>query len=154
MPNVLEGESTAGDHRFAIVVARFNNQITDKLLSGCLDTLRDAGVEVDSVPVVKVPGSLELPIVARRLAESGGFAAVIVLGCVIRGETDHYDHVTEQTAKGIREVGTKTGVPCIFGVITADTLEQAINRAGGKQGNQGSKAMFDAVEMANMIKKM
>ena len=104
--------------------------------------------------IAHVPGSLELAVTARKLAETGEYEAVICLGCVIRGETDHYDHVSEQTAKGIREVGTQTGVPCIFGVLTTDTLEQALDRAGAKQGNQGRHAMLAAVEMANLIKKI
>jgi 6,7-dimethyl-8-ribityllumazine synthase len=154
MTGKLQGELLAGDAQIAIVVSRFNDYLTHHMLDAAVSTYEQLGGNNDHITVAHVPGSLELAVTALKLAESGQYQAVVCLGCVIRGETDHYDHVTEQTAKGIREVGTKTGVPCIFGVITADTLEQAINRAGGKQGNQGGKAMLAAVEMANLLKKV
>jgi len=154
---VLDARST----RVAIVVSRFNSYLTDHMLHGALDAYdRMAGPpEGDprrerQLTVVHVPGSFELPVTALTLAKSGDYDAVICLGCVIRGETDHYDHVVEQTAKGIREVGTSTGVPCIFGVITADTVEQALNRAGVKQGNMGANAMMAAVEMAHVTEQL
>lgn len=154
MTETLEGELRAPDAKIAIVVSRFNDFLTSHMLAAAVNTYTRLGGEADRLTVAHVPGSLELPVTARKLAESGQYAAVVCLGCVIRGETDHYDHVVEQTARGISEVGTRTGVPCIFGVITADTLEQAVNRAGAKMGNQGAKAMLAAVEMANLLKKM
>ncbi|MBI1373839.1 MAG: 6,7-dimethyl-8-ribityllumazine synthase [Phycisphaera sp.] len=155
MPNVLEGESTAGENRFAIVVARFNNTITDKLLAGCLDTLRDAGADIDAIPVAKVPGSLELPIVARHFAESGGFDAVIVLGCVIRGKTTHYDAVVNGTQQGCTIASQETGVPVIFGVITAEDRDQAEARADvTRKTNIGRDAANAALEMANLLRKL
>ena len=151
MPTDLTGSLLPGDHRIAIVVGRFNEFITGHLLAGALDTWKQLGGSDDNLTVARVPGSFELPVTALHLAESGKFAAVICLGCVIRGETDHYDHVVEQTAKGIKDVGVKTGVPCIFGVLTCDNLEQAIHRAGAKSGNAGRSAMMTAVEMADLI---
>lgn len=154
MPQTLEGELLAGDAKVAIVVARFNEFITKHLLDSAVTTWNQLGGNADNLTVAWVPGSFELPVTAKQLAETGQYQAVICLGCVIRGETDHYDHVVEQTAKGIREVGTTTGVPCLFGVITCENLEQAIHRAGAKLGNQGGKAMMSAIEMANLIKKI
>ena len=151
MPTDLTGSLIPGDHRIAIVVGRFNEFITGHLLAGALDTWNQLGGSDENLTVARVPGSFELPVTALHLAESGKFAAVICLGCVIRGETDHYDHVVEQTAKGIKDVGVKTGVPCIFGVLTCDNLEQAIHRAGAKSGNAGRSAMMTAVEMANLV---
>jgi len=154
VPENLEGELTVNDARIAIAVARFNEFITGHMLSGAVNTWERLGGSTDNLTIAHVPGSFELPVTAKKLAESGRYAAVICLGCVIRGETDHYDHVVEQTVKGIREVGTATGVPCIFGVLTCDTLEQAIHRAGAKMGNQGRSAMMAAIEMANLMKKI
>jgi 6,7-dimethyl-8-ribityllumazine synthase len=150
----LEGELLAGGVKIAIAVSRFNDYLTEHMLKAAVNTFTRLGGDPEHLTVAHVPGSLELAVTAKKLAESGRFDAVVCLGCVIRGETDHYDHVVEQTAKGIGEVGAQTGVPTIFGVITADTLEQAINRAGAKQGNQGGKAMLAAVEMANVMKKI
>ncbi len=150
----LEGELLAGGAKIAIVVSRFNDYLTEHMLKAAVNTFTRLGGDPEHLMVVHVPGSLELAVTAKKLAKSGRFDAVVCLGCVIRGETDHYDHVVEQTAKGIGEVGTQTGVPTIFGVITADTLEQAINRAGAKQGNQGGKAMLAAIEMVNVMKKI
>jgi 6,7-dimethyl-8-ribityllumazine synthase len=154
MPKNLEGDLLAHDARIAIVVSRFNEYLTDHLLAAAVNTFTRLGGRDTNLTIAHVPGSLELPVAALRLAKTGRYHAVICLGCVIRGETDHYEHVAHQTAKGIREVGTKTGVPCIFGVITCDTLEQALHRAGVKQGNQGNHAMLAAVEMAGLIKKI
>ena len=154
MAEPIEGELIASDATVAVVVARFNEFITKQLLDSAVNTWRRLGGDPDALTVAWVPGSFELPVTAKKLAESGNYQAVICLGCVIRGETDHYDHVVEQTAKGIREVGTQTGVPCLFGVITCETLEQAIDRAGAKAGNQGGKAVMAAVEMANLMKKL
>ena len=154
MPKNLEGDLLAGDARLAVVVSRFNDYLTSHMLAAAVNTFARLGGKDANLTVAHVPGSLELPVAALRLARSGRYHAVICLGCVIRGETDHYDHVAGQTAKGIREVGTKTGVPCIFGVITCDSLEQALDRAGVKQGNQGQKAILAAVEMAGLMKKI
>lgn len=150
----LRGQLVAADARVAVVVSRFNDYLTHHMLDSALDTWGALGGKPRNITVAHVPGSFELPVTARRLAATGRYDAVVCLGCIIRGETDHYDHVAEQTAKGIREVGTQLGVPCIFGVVTADTLEQAINRVGAKMGNQGAKAMLAAVEMANLLKKI
>lgn len=154
MPEDLKGELVVNDARVALVVSRFNEYITGHLQVGAIETWEQLGGSADALTVAHVPGSLELAVTAKKLAETGNFEAIVCLGCVIRGETDHFDHVCEQTAKGVREVGTQTGVPCIFGVITADTLEQAIQRAGVKVGNQGRSAMMAAVEMANLLRKV
>ncbi|MEX0775619.1 MAG: 6,7-dimethyl-8-ribityllumazine synthase [Phycisphaeraceae bacterium] len=157
MPNDLQGELTVGQARIAIVVSRFNDYLTSHMLASAVNTFGRLGGDpdnADALTVAHVPGSFELPVTALNLARTGKFDAIICLGCVIRGETDHYDHVVEQTAKGIKDVGVMTGLPCIFGVITADTLEQAINRAGAKMGNQGQKAMLAAIEMVNLMKKV
>jgi 6,7-dimethyl-8-ribityllumazine synthase len=151
MPTDLTGQLVPGEHRIAIAVGRFNEFITEHLLQGALQTWSQLGGDTERVMVVRVPGSFELPVAAKKLAESGEYAAVVCLGCVIRGETDHYDHVVEQTAKGVKDVGVQTGVPCIFGVLTCDTLEQAIHRAGAKVGNAGRSSMMAAVEMANLL---
>ena len=151
-PQQLEGDFVVSpDARIAIVVSRFNDFITSKLVGGAVDAFVRHGGSAENLTVAHVPGSVELPIVAKRLAESGDYAAVVCLGCVIRGETSHYDMVVMQAAKGISEVGLQTGVPCIFGVITADTLEQAVDRAGAKHGNNGAKAMMTAIEMASLF---
>lgn len=154
MPQDHTGQLTPGDHKIAIAVGRFNEFITEHLLEGCLATWEQLGGPPENLTVARVPGSFELPVTALKLAESGDYAAVICLGCVIRGDTDHYDHVVEQTAKGIKDVGVNTGVPCIFGVLTCDTLEQAIHRAGAKMGNAGRSAMMTAVEMANLMEQL
>ena len=154
MPPAITGQLVPGDHRVAIVAARFNEFIVDHLLAAAVDTWHQLGGTDANLTVCRVPGSFELPVTAKKLAESGEHEAVICLGCVIRGETDHYDHVVEQTAKGIREVGTATGVPCVFGVLTCETLEQAIHRAGAKMGNAGRSAMMTAVEMANLLQAL
>lgn len=154
MPRQIQGEHLADNARIAVVVSRFNELLTKHMLDSAQRTWLRLGGDPDQLTVVWVPGSFELPVTAKKLAESGAYQAIVCLGCVIRGETDHYDHVVEQTAKGIREVGTHTGIPCIFGVITADTLEQAINRAGAKMGNHGEKAILAATEMANLLQKI
>ncbi len=153
-PRQLEGELTARSVRLALVVSRFNDYLTSHMAQAAVRTYERLGGDPADLTVVHVPGALELPVTAKNLAESRQYQAIICLGCVIRGETDHYDHVVGESAKGIREVGTQTGVPCIFGVITADTLEQAINRAGAKMGNQGEKAMLAGIEMANLMTKV
>lgn len=141
-----------GGPGIAVVVARFNDFITQHMLCGAVEAFEQCGGERDQLLVAHVPGSLELPVTAKKLAETGKYAAVVCLGCVIRGGTDHFEHVCEQTAQGIREVATQTGVPCIFGVLTCDSLEQALQRAGVKMGNQGRSAMLAALEMADLLR--
>ena len=136
----------------AIVVARFNELVTRALLSGAEDGLARHGVEPEGVDVAWVPGSFEIPVTARKLAESGRYQAVVCLGAVIRGETPHFDQVANQASSGIARVALDTGVPVIFGIITADTLEQAMERAGGKMGNKGYDAAVAAIEMANLMR--
>ncbi len=151
---VVEGDFDGKGRRFAIVVSRFNDYVTKHLLEGCRGTLVRHGVDPGRIDVVWVPGSLEIPTAAKRLAQKRLADAIVCLGCVIRGDTAHYDHVCEQTAKGIAEVGRRTGVPTIFGVLTVDTLEQAIERAGAKMGNKGSEAALAALEMASLMEKI
>src|SRR5256885_17012822 len=145
MPNVIEGTFATPPGRFALVAARFNATIVDGLVAGAVDGLRRHGVADDAIDVVKVPGSFEVPFVAQRLAGGKKYAAVICLGCVIRGDTDHYDYVAGEAAGGVARAALATGVPVIFGVLTCDTLEQAINRAGGKAGNKGLDAAMTAI---------
>ena len=149
-----EGDFAPPPGRFALVAARFNALIVDALVSGALDGLRRHGVPDDRVDLVRVPGSFEIPLVAQKLGESGRYAAVICLGAVIKGDTDHYDHVAGATTSGIAQAGLTSGVPVIFGVLTCDTLEQAMNRAGGKAGNKGFEAAVTAVEMVNLLKRL
>lgn len=137
--NVLEGHFNSGSHTFAIVAAKFNQAVVDRLVEGALDGLRRHGVADKSITLVRVPGSYEIPLVASKLASSGKFSSIICLGAVIKGETDHYDHVAGASANGIAGISLQTGVPVIFGVLTCDTLEQAINRAGAKAGNKDLK---------------
>jgi len=148
----MQGGTNGEGLRIAIVVANFNDFITSRLLDGARAALARNGVRDDDVTVVSVPGSFELPLVAKKLAESKRHDAVISLGAVIRGETDHYEHVAGEAAKGIANAGLASGIPVIFGVLTTDTLEQAINRAGGKQGNNGYGAGLAAIEMANLMR--
>ena len=154
MGRTFEGTLLGSGLRFGIVVSRFNEFITRRLLEGALDGLRRHGVEEDAVDVAWVPGSLEIPVVARRLAQSGQYDAVICLGAVIRGATAHFDYVAGGAANGIASVALETGVPVIFGVITTDTIEQAIERAGTKAGNKGYDAALSAIEMANLMRTL
>ncbi|MCS7014708.1 MAG: 6,7-dimethyl-8-ribityllumazine synthase [Gemmatales bacterium] len=140
--------------RFAIVASRFNALVVDRLLAGALDAFRKQGVNDDRLDIVWVPGSLEMPIIAKQLAASGRYLAVVCLSCILRGETDHYEYVASQTAAGILQTALATGVPVIFGVLTCDTLEQALHRAGGKSGNKGSDAALTALEMANLLNRL
>ena len=151
---MLEGQLTAQGLRFAIVVSRFNSLVTQRLLDGALDALRRHGADDDAITVVYVPGSFEIPLAAKRLAQSGAFDAVICLGCIIRGDTPHFEYVANEAAKGIAQVALETGVPTIFGVVTADTLEQALERAGAKAGNRGFEAAMTAMEMANLMRQL
>jgi 6,7-dimethyl-8-ribityllumazine synthase len=154
MPTVIEGDFIPPAGRFALVAARFNGFIVDQLVAGAVDALQRHGVADDRIDLVKVPGSFEIPPVAQRLGKSGRYAAVVCLGCVIRGDTDHYDHVAGAAASGIAQAALNCGVPVVFGVLTCDTLDQAINRAGAKAGNKGFEAAVTAVEMVNLIGKM
>jgi len=151
---LYEGDFNTPAGRFAIVAARFNAFIVDPLLAGAIDAFARHGVAAERVDVVRVPGSFEIPLVAQRLAESGPYAAVICLGCIIRGETDHYDHVAGAATNGVLNAGLKSGVPVIYGVLTCETLEQAIHRAGAKAGNKGYEAAVTAIEMANLLAKL
>jgi 6,7-dimethyl-8-ribityllumazine synthase len=150
----IRGEVRGRGRRVAIAVARFNELVTGKLLRGALDCLRANGVDEDDLVVAWVPGAFELPLVAQRLASSGTYDAVICLGAVIRGETPHFDHVAEQAASGVRDAATQTGVPVIFGVLTTDTLDQAVDRAGGKHGNKGWDAAMAAMETASVLEQL
>jgi 6,7-dimethyl-8-ribityllumazine synthase len=149
-----EGKLLASGFRFAIVVSRFNGFITERLLEGALDGLERTGCAPEAVEIARVPGSRETPLVALELARSGRFDAVICLGAVIRGETTHYDYVAQEVSKGVAQVAMETGVPTIFGVLTCDTLEQAIDRAGAKSGNKGFEAALNAIEMAHLMKQL
>jgi 6,7-dimethyl-8-ribityllumazine synthase len=149
-----EGDFSPPAGRFALVAARFNALIVDALVGGAVDGLRRHGVPDDRIDVVRVPGSFEIPLVAQKLGESGRYAAVICLGAVIKGDTDHYDHVAGATTSGIAQAGLTCGVPVLFGVLTCDTLEQAMNRAGGKAGNKGFESAVTAVEMVNLLKRL
>jgi 6,7-dimethyl-8-ribityllumazine synthase len=153
-PHQIRGEFRADGLRFAAVVSRFNSFITERLLAGALDALAHAGAESGQVDLVRVPGSFEIPIAAKKLAESGKYNAVICIGCILRGETSHYDYVCSESARGIQLAQMDTGVPMAFCVLTCDTLEQAIDRAGSKGGNKGFDAGLAAVEMANLTRKI
>ena len=154
MGKVFEGHLSAGGLRFAIVVSRFNSFITERLLGGAMDALHRSGAADDLVDVVKVPGSWEVPLVAGELARQHRYDAVICLAAVIRGETPHFDYVAGEAAKGVAHVSAETGVPVAFGVLTTNTLEQAIDRAGAKGGNKGFDAAMTAVEMANLLRTL
>ena len=146
--------ANAAGFRFSLVVSRFNSFITDRLLAGALDALKAAGADEDNVEVVSVPGSFEIPLTAKKLAAGGRVDAVIAIGCVLRGETAHFDYVASEVARGVQLAQLDTGIPIIFCVLTCDTLEQAIDRAGLKGGNKGYDAGLAAVEMANLSRKL
>ncbi|ACJ33394.1 MULTISPECIES: 6,7-dimethyl-8-ribityllumazine synthase [Anoxybacillus] len=150
--NVYEGNLVGTGLKIGIVVARFNEFITSKLLSGALDGLKRHGVEEQHIDVAWVPGAFEIPLVAKKMAESKKYDAVITLGAVIRGATSHYDYVCNEVAKGTSHAALSSGVPVIFGVLTTDTIEQAIERAGTKAGNKGWEAALSAIEMANVMR--
>jgi 6,7-dimethyl-8-ribityllumazine synthase len=151
---VYEGKLIGTGLRFGIVISRFNEFITNKLLSGALDVLSRHDVSDDAIEIAWVPGAFELPMVAKRMAESGKYDAVICLGAVIRGATPHFDYVAAEMSKGIAQTALFTGVPVAFGVLTTDTIEQAIERAGTKAGNKGADAAITAIEMANLLKNI
>jgi 6,7-dimethyl-8-ribityllumazine synthase len=150
MPNFYEGKISAEGKKFAVVVSRFNDFVSDKLLAGALDALTRHGARDQDIDVVRVPGSFEIPLMAKKMAEKEKYDAVICLGAVIRGSTPHFEYVSAEVSKGIAQVGLQAGIPVIFGVITTDTLEQAIERAGTKAGNKGWFAAVAAMEMANL----
>jgi 6,7-dimethyl-8-ribityllumazine synthase len=152
--NIIEGHYVAGNGKFAIVAARFNQTVVDKLLEGALEGFRKHGVAENDILVTRVPGSFEIPLLAHKLAKSGKYTAIITLGAVIKGETDHYDHVAGAATNGVLNASLQSGVPVIFGILTCDTLEQAINRAGAKAGNKGFEAALTAIEMANLLTKL
>ncbi|MBO8141262.1 MAG: 6,7-dimethyl-8-ribityllumazine synthase [Firmicutes bacterium] len=154
MPRTIEGHLRADGLRFAVVASRFNQLITERLLAGALDGLARHGANDDQITVAWVPGAFELPLAARRLAETGQFDAIICLGAIIRGATPHFDYVSANAATGINQTALATGVPVIFGVLTTDTIEQALERAGTKAGNKGWDAALAAVEMANLMKSI
>ena len=154
MANMLEGYISGKGLKIGIVAARFNEFITSRLLSGALDALRRHETADGDVDVAWVPGAFEIPIAAKRMAASGRYDAVICLGAVIRGSTTHYDYVCSEVSKGVAQVGLASGVPTIFGVVTTENIEQAIERAGTKAGNKGADAAVAAMEMANLFRKM
>jgi 6,7-dimethyl-8-ribityllumazine synthase len=154
MPNIVAGRIIATGLHFAVVVSRFNTFITERLLAGTLDALERHGADMDSVEVVWVPGTFEIPIVAQRLAGSGRFQAVICLGCLIRGGTPHFDYLAAEVTKGVAQTGLSTGIPTIFGVLTTETIEQAVERAGTKAGNKGFDAATAAIEMADVMRQI
>ncbi|PTX50861.1 6,7-dimethyl-8-ribityllumazine synthase [Melghirimyces profundicolus] len=154
MARIYEGDLTAGGLRFGIVVSRFNELITSKLLEGAKDALKRHGADEDDVDVAWVPGAFEIPLIADQMAESGRYDAVIALGAVIRGSTPHFDYVCSEAAKGVGAVSLKRSLPVIFGVITVDTIEQAIERAGTKAGNKGWEAAVSAIETANLQRSL
>jgi len=154
MGRLLEGKLLGKGLKFGIVVSRFNDFITRKLLEGAKDALLRHGVEEEDIDVAWVPGSFEIPLVAKQLAQTQKYNAVICLGAVIRGATPHFEYIAAEVAKGVAKVGLDSGLPVIFGVITADTLEQAVERAGTKMGNKGFEAAVYAIEMANLMKSI
>ena len=154
MVKTIEGNLVVKGKKFGIVNSRFNEFITQKLLDGALDALLRHGVEEKEIEVAWVPGSFEIPYAARKMAQSGGYDAIICLGAVIRGDTPHFDYICSQVTKGVAETALSTGVPTIYGLVTADTLEQAIDRAGTKAGNKGRDAALSAIEMVNLFAEM
>ncbi|NCO32907.1 MAG: 6,7-dimethyl-8-ribityllumazine synthase [Armatimonadetes bacterium CG2_30_59_28] len=151
MSKFYEGAFSTEGHHFAVIVSRFNELVTQRLLEGTLDAFRRQGVPDNEVETAWVPGTFEIPVVAKKLAATGRFHAIVALGTVIRGATPHFDYVAGEAAKGIAQVAMETGVPVIFGIVTADSLEQALERAGSKMGNRGFDAAISAIEMANLM---
>jgi len=152
--NIIEGKLEGTGLKFAIIVSRFNSFITEQLLLGALDALKRHGVKDDDITIIKVPGSYEIPLVCKKVATKKQFDAVIALGAVIRGNTPHFDYVASEVAKGVAQVTLESGTPVIFGVLTTDTIEQAIERAGTKAGNKGYDAAVNAIEMAKLLKEL
>lgn len=153
-PKIIEGELLARDLRFAFVAARFNDFVVEALIRGALDTLKRHGAAEKQVEIVRVPGAFDIPIVARKLALSRRFDALIALGAVVRGQTPHFDYVAGECASGLSRIALESGVPVAFGVLTTETMEQAVDRAGGKSGNKGADAALAAIEMANLLRRL
>ena len=153
MPRFIEGHLNAAGLKFALIVSRFNDFITEKLLGGSMDALIRSGASDKDILIVRVPGAFEIPLTAKKAAQSGEFDAVICLGAVIRGATPHFDYVAAEVSKGVASISLETGVPISFGVLTTDTIEQAIERAGSKAGNKGWDAAVTAIEMVNVFKQ-
>lgn len=154
MPKIIEGKIVAKGMKFGIVASRFNDFICGRLIEGSIDALIRAGAEEKDIAIYKVPGSFELPLAAKKLAKSKRYDAVICLGAIIRGATPHFEYISAEVSKGIAAVGLETEVPVVFGVLTTDTIEQAIERAGTKAGNKGADAALTAIEMVDLFKKM
>ena len=154
MPQEIQGNLVVTKERFALVVTRFNDFITSRLLTGAVDTLQRHGCPDAQMTVVRVPGSYELPLAARKLADTGRYDAIICLGCIVRGQTPHFEYIASECAKGVAQVALESGTPATFGVITADTLEQAVERAGAKAGNKGSDAAMAAIELASLYAQL
>ena len=151
---IVEGKLSAKGYKFAIIVSRFNNLITEKLLEGAIDCIVRHDGDEKNITVIKVPGSFEIPLIAKKVAKSGKFDAVICLGAVIRGDTPHFDYVANEVTKGIAQVSLETEVPISYGILTTDTIEQAIERAGTKMGNKGFDAALTAIEMVNVLNQL
>src|SRR6266550_5281274 len=154
MLNIIEGELSAKGLRFAIIVGRFNSFVTERLLAGALDALTRTGCPQENIEIVRVPGSWEMPVVARELAKGKKYDAIVALGAVIRGDTPHFDYVAGEMARGLAQVATESGIPVGFGVLTTNTVEQAVDRAGAKGGNKGFDAAMTAIEMANLLRTL
>lgn len=154
MTKVIEGNLIAKGKKFGIIASRFNEFITKDLVAGCLDTLRRHGAQDEDLVVVWAPGAFEIPCLAQKIAKSKSYDAIICLGTIIRGSTPHFEYIAQEAAKGIARVSQDTGLPVIFGIITADTIEQAIERAGTKEGNKGRDAALSAIEMANLLREI
>ena len=153
-PKVIEGELLARDLRFAFVAARFNDFVVEPLIRGALDALKRHGASEKQIEIVRVPGAFDMPIAARKLALSRRYDALIALGAVVRGQTPHFDYVAGECAAGLARIALESGVPIAFGVLTTDTMEQAVDRAGGKAGNKGADAALAAIEMANLLRRL
>ncbi|MBI3670271.1 MAG: 6,7-dimethyl-8-ribityllumazine synthase [Acidobacteria bacterium] len=153
-PNQIRGELSAAGLRFGVVVSRFNSFITERLLAGALDALERGGADAKQIDVARVPGSFEIPLAAKKMGSSGKYDAVIAIGCILRGETSHFEYIASEVARGVQLAQMDTGVPMIFCVLTCDTLEQAIERAGLKSGNKGFEAGLSGLEMANLARKL
>ena len=151
MPKILEANLLGSGKKFAIIVSRFNDFITSRLVEGAVDALKRSGVKDEDIDLIKVPGAFEIPLIAKKTADMNRYNAVVCLGAVIRGATPHFDYVSAEVSKGIAMVGLEAGIPIIFGIITTDTIEQAIERAGTKAGNKGWNAAISAIEMANLL---
>jgi len=154
MAHIIEGNLDGRGLKFAIIAARFNSFIVDRLIEGALDALRRSGTDTDTIPLVKVPGSWEMPVVAAELAKQGKYDGIICLGAVIRGETPHFDYVAGNAASGLAGIGAQTGVPVAFGILTTNTVDQAVDRAGAKAGNKGFDAAMTAIEMAQLLARL